>query len=63
MANSIRATEFPAPGLRNPFRYITGHNAKGDAVFLQVRIPLYTVTRVHLSDMARRTMATTVTSC
>ena len=31
-------TGFPAPGLRDPFRYITGHNSKGEAVFLQVRI-------------------------
>ncbi|KAJ8129630.1 hypothetical protein O1611_g4003 [Lasiodiplodia mahajangana] len=28
-------TEFPAPGLRNPIRYITGHNSRGDSVFLQ----------------------------
>ncbi|KAI3327609.1 hypothetical protein HD806DRAFT_549539 [Xylariaceae sp. AK1471] len=28
-------TEFPAPGLRNPIRYITGHNAHGDSVFVQ----------------------------
>ena len=63
MATSVLATEFPAPGLRNPFRYITGHNSQGDAVFLQARIPQYNLSRGHLSDMARRTMATTVTSC
>ncbi|TGJ85569.1 hypothetical protein E0Z10_g3193 [Xylaria hypoxylon] len=28
-------TEFPVPGLRDPFRYITGHNNQGDAVFLE----------------------------
>lgn len=63
MANSILATEFPAPGLRSPFRYITGHNSQGDAVFVKVRLFLHTLTRAHLSDLARRTMATTVISC
>jgi len=29
-------TTFPAPGLRTPQRVITGHNEKGEAVFLQV---------------------------
>lgn len=28
---------FPAPGLREPNRYITGHNEKGEPVFLKVR--------------------------
>lgn len=50
MANSVRATEFPAPGLRNPSRYITGHNSQGDAVFLQVRIHQYDFRLGHLSD-------------
>ncbi|KAI5918411.1 hypothetical protein F4810DRAFT_692198 [Camillea tinctor] len=27
-------TGFPAPGLREPNRYITGHNSEGEAVFL-----------------------------
>ncbi|KAI1456526.1 hypothetical protein F4805DRAFT_468045 [Annulohypoxylon moriforme] len=27
--------EFPAPGLRDPFRYITGHNDKGESIILQ----------------------------
>lgn len=63
MADPVLATEFPAPGLRNPFRYITGHNSQGDAVFLQVRICQYNFSRGHLSDMARRTMVTTVISC
>ncbi|KAI0154650.1 hypothetical protein GGR57DRAFT_502398 [Xylariaceae sp. FL1272] len=35
MATSGLCTEFPAPGLRDPMRYITGHNAEGDSVFLQ----------------------------
>ncbi|KAK8044417.1 hypothetical protein PG993_004441 [Apiospora rasikravindrae] len=35
MASSGLCTEFPAPGLRNPFRYITGHDEKGEPVFLQ----------------------------
>ncbi|KAI1771732.1 cupin domain-containing protein [Hypoxylon cercidicola] len=35
MTTSGPCTEFPAPGLRNPFRYITGHNEKGEADFLQ----------------------------
>jgi quercetin dioxygenase-like cupin family protein len=30
-----RCTGFPGPGLRNPFRYITGHNERGEPVFLQ----------------------------
>ncbi|KAH6638614.1 cupin domain-containing protein [Truncatella angustata] len=35
MTTSGPLTEFPAPGLRTPFRYITGHNEKGDVDFLQ----------------------------
>ncbi|KAI1660856.1 hypothetical protein F4813DRAFT_400052 [Daldinia decipiens] len=35
MTTSGPCTEFPAPGLRDPFRFITGHNDKGDPVFLQ----------------------------
>ncbi|ORY71067.1 uncharacterized protein BCR38DRAFT_358122 [Pseudomassariella vexata] len=34
MSTSGPCTEFPAPGLRNPNRYITGHNEKGESVFL-----------------------------
>lgn len=34
--SDLLLTEFPAKGLRDPFRYITGHNDKGDSVFLQV---------------------------
>lgn len=37
MSEPVLCTEFPAPGLRNPNRYITGHDADGKAVFLQVR--------------------------
>lgn len=36
MSTSGPCTEFPAPGLRVPNRYVSGHNAKGEAVFLQV---------------------------
>jgi hypothetical protein len=36
MTPPVLATGFPAPGLRNPNRYITGHNSEGEAVFLQV---------------------------
>ncbi|KAF7960444.1 hypothetical protein EAE96_000125 [Botrytis aclada] len=35
MTPPVLATEVPAPGLRNPNRYITGHNNEGEAVFLQ----------------------------
>lgn len=35
MSTSGPITEFPAPGLRDPFRYITGHDAEGNAVFVQ----------------------------
>ncbi|KAI1474601.1 hypothetical protein K445DRAFT_27511 [Daldinia sp. EC12] len=35
MTTSGPCTEFPAPGLRDPYRIITGHNEKGDPVFLQ----------------------------
>ncbi|KAI1078224.1 hypothetical protein F5B20DRAFT_548492 [Whalleya microplaca] len=35
MSTSGNITEFPAPGLRNPFRYITGHDSEGKAIFLQ----------------------------
>ncbi|CVK95982.1 uncharacterized protein FMAN_16143 [Fusarium mangiferae] len=34
MATSGRCTEFPAPGLRNPFRYVTGHDSNGEPTFL-----------------------------
>lgn len=46
MANSNLTTDFPVPGLRDPLRYITGHNSEGEAVFLQVKIPLYAIIRV-----------------
>lgn len=36
MSTSGPCTEFPAPGLRVPNRYISGHNEKGEAVFLHV---------------------------
>lgn len=39
---------FPAPGLRDPFRYITGHNEKGEPVFLQVSIRFSNPTRRHV---------------
>ncbi|KAI0879969.1 uncharacterized protein GGS22DRAFT_193745 [Annulohypoxylon maeteangense] len=35
MSTSGPCTKFPAPGLRDPFRYITGYNDKGDSVILQ----------------------------
>ena len=35
MSISGPCTDFPAPGLRDPFRYITGHDAEGNAVFVQ----------------------------
>ncbi|KAI5861111.1 cupin domain-containing protein [Durotheca rogersii] len=35
MTTSGPIKDFPAPGLRDPFRYITGHNEKGQGVFLQ----------------------------
>ncbi|KAI0174349.1 hypothetical protein BJ166DRAFT_492876 [Pestalotiopsis sp. NC0098] len=35
MSQSGLCTEFPAPGLRKPYRYITGHNEEGKPVFLQ----------------------------
>ncbi|KAF4429930.1 polyketide synthase [Fusarium acutatum] len=34
MTTSNRCTEFPAPGLRNPFRYVTGHDSNGEPTFL-----------------------------
>ncbi|KAF4953192.1 hypothetical protein FGADI_6167 [Fusarium gaditjirri] len=34
MTTSNRCTEFPAPGLRNPFRYVTGHDINGESTFL-----------------------------
>ncbi|KAG9496319.1 hypothetical protein J7337_012905 [Fusarium musae] len=34
MAASNRCIEFPAPGLRNPFRYVTGHDSNGEPTFL-----------------------------
>lgn len=34
---SLLCTEFPAQGLRDPFRHITGHNEAGESVFLTVR--------------------------
>lgn len=37
MSTSGPCTGFPAPGLRNPFRYLTGHDSKGNSVFVQVR--------------------------
>lgn len=64
MSKSNLATEFPAPGLRNPFRYITGHNSQGDAVFLQVNRAFYSNYRiVYLSDVARRTMVIIMALC
>lgn len=36
-SNSGPCTDFPAPGLRVPNRYISGHNEDGEAIFLQVR--------------------------
>ncbi|KAI1157040.1 cupin domain-containing protein [Nemania diffusa] len=35
MSTSGPLKQFPAPGLRTPTRYITGHNTSGDADFLQ----------------------------
>ncbi|KAK7972189.1 cupin [Apiospora saccharicola] len=35
MPTTTLATGFPGPGLRSPSRYITGHNSKGEAVFIQ----------------------------
>ncbi|KAI0547919.1 hypothetical protein F4679DRAFT_552566 [Xylaria curta] len=35
MSTSGPCTEFPAPGLRVPNRYISGHNEKGESVFLR----------------------------
>ncbi|KAF6518002.1 hypothetical protein HZS61_002080 [Fusarium oxysporum f. sp. conglutinans] len=32
-----KGCSFPAPGLRNPFRYVTGHDSNGDSTFLLVR--------------------------
>lgn len=37
MSTSGPCTGFPAPGLRNPFRYLTGHDSEGNSVFVQVR--------------------------
>ncbi|KAG4258840.1 hypothetical protein FPRO04_13979 [Fusarium proliferatum] len=34
MTTSGRCTEFPAPGLRSPFRYVTGHDSNGEPTFL-----------------------------
>jgi hypothetical protein len=36
MSTSGPCTDFPAPGLRVPNRYISGHNEEGEAIFLQV---------------------------
>ncbi|KAI1113131.1 hypothetical protein F5Y14DRAFT_452360 [Nemania sp. NC0429] len=35
MSTSGPCTEFPAPGLRTPFRYMSGHNATGESVFIK----------------------------
>ncbi|KAI0003945.1 hypothetical protein F4779DRAFT_634323 [Xylariaceae sp. FL0662B] len=35
MSTSGPCTEFPAPGLRNPFRYMSGHDSKGRSVFVK----------------------------
>ncbi|KAI1433781.1 cupin domain-containing protein [Xylaria sp. CBS 124048] len=35
MSTSGPCTDFPAPGLRDPFRYMSGHNAKGESVFVK----------------------------
>lgn len=43
MSAPVLATDFPVPGLRNPLRYITGHNSQGDAVFLKVMLARYTI--------------------
>lgn len=66
MAATGLATQFPGPGLRNPNRYVTGHNAEGEAVFVKVtkfRFPC--VTRFSSfetsSNMSRRTMVITAT--
>lgn len=37
MSTSGPCTGFPAPSLRNPSRYLTGHDSKGNSVFVQVR--------------------------
>jgi hypothetical protein len=36
MSTSGPCTEFPAPGLRNPQRILTGHDKEGKSVFIQV---------------------------
>lgn len=38
MSTSGPCTEFPAPGLRNPQRILTGHDKEGKSVFVQVRL-------------------------
>lgn len=38
MSTSGPCTEFPAPGLRNPQRILTGHDKEGKSVFVLVRL-------------------------
>lgn len=40
MTTSGRCTEFPAPGLRSPFRYVTGHDSNGEPTFLLASITI-----------------------
>ncbi|KAH6656005.1 hypothetical protein BKA67DRAFT_515779 [Truncatella angustata] len=35
MTTSGDITGFPAPGLRDPFRYVTGHDGSGNSIFVQ----------------------------